>query len=226
MTQFKRVREGEKASASEYNKLLDVVESLEYFAKGGEDVASIGGKMYRVPSRPDWLRFQLEEDLRDGTATADALQLTWDGTGFKSTGITKTLYGEFLQGTISSGERVLAWQTAGKHFPVGGGGSGSGPTVISFTITDIYRGIGLLCNAVEATVLEVSCGATDVDVGDEVIIWDALTCTFSMPMELLIGIKGYATRMTTPDPIGDGGPEPETPCRWVVTFLCCADETV
>jgi hypothetical protein len=109
---------------------------------------------------------------------------------------------------------------------------GSGDEIIMFEITEIIRGKGLLCNAVEATVLNVSCNLTSPAVGDTVEIWDSLGCTFNMPMELLIGVRGYAVRMTTPDAystlgqeqFGDGGPQPETPCRWEATRLCCVEE--
>lgn len=131
------------------------------------------------------------------------------------------------------------WYT---RFSVGGG---SGLTVVMFEILDIYRGIGLNCNAVEARILNVSCNGTaesnpqsgsvsvsglSSSIGGTIIVWDSLGCIFNCPMDLLIGVRGYATRMTTPE---DGsslaleqfpsGPQPERPCRWEVTTLCCVE---
>lgn len=104
---------------------------------------------------------------------------------------------------------------------------------VQFVITDIYRGIGLNCNAVEAVVQNVSCGASWPLVGDEIIVWDSLGCRFNCPMDLLIGVRGYAERMTTPPADSElgleqfaSGPQPERPCRWEVDELCCVEENV
>lgn len=108
--------------------------------------------------------------------------------------------------------------------PISGGGDGA---IIAFEITDIYRGFGLNCNAVEAVVLNVSSGS-GVAEGDEIIVWDIdLGCNFALPPNLLIGLRGKASRMTNNvDPYTWVGPDtiPEGPTRWEVIRLCCAEE--
>ena len=112
--------------------------------------------------------------------------------------------------------------------------SGGTPT-ISFEITDILRGKGLLCNAVEAKVLGVSCNYSGVSPCDIVVVWDGLLQAFAVPMELLIGVKGYATLMKTPDEystcldfveFNDGGIQSDRPCRWEVISLGCPEEVL
>lgn len=111
-----------------------------------------------------------------------------------------------------------------------GGGTGGGQRIL-FQIDSISRGIGLGCNAVDATVLNVSCGDSIVSIGDTVRIWDALGCVFNIPEALLIGKEGYASYMTTPsypdiDPIQLDGedPEPAPTCRWEAEKICCVEE--
>lgn len=132
-------------------------------------------------------------------------------------------------GFVAEGTIVRVMKSHGRWYIIPEGGSGT--PVVMFVIDDILRGDGLLCNAVEATVLNVSCNLGSPAVGDSIEVWDSLGCVFNCPMELLIGVRGYATRMTTPPDGSDladeqfpSGPQPETPCRWEVTALCCVEE--
>lgn len=125
----------------------------------------------------------------------------------------------------SIGDKVWVRNYFGQWVIVSGG-DGDG-AIIAFEITDIYRGFGLNCNAVEAVVTNVSSGA-GVAEGDEIIVWDIdLGCNFALPPNLLIGLKGKASRMVNNvNPYTWIGPDtiPEGPTRWEVIRLCCAEE--
>jgi hypothetical protein len=87
------------------------------------------------------------------------------------------------------------------------------------------------CLSIVAEVLEISCGASDVAVGDEVTIWDPSACWFNLPIEILENTTGTAARMAVganfaPSECEDfygGYPEAEA-CYWVVQHLCCTEE--
>lgn len=113
-----------------------------------------------------------------------------------------------------------------RKWPIPEDGLSSGFGVIDFEITDIIRGRGLLCNAVEAIVLNVACGVTGVAVNDVITVWDDRLCRFQLPMNLLIGVQGTAIRMNTVTTFYDGGAEQETPCHWAVLTLCCVEEAL
>lgn len=112
-----------------------------------------------------------------------------------------------------------------RRYPVPEDGGGSGATIIAFEIIDVVRGIGFSCNAMLCLVTGVHCDATSPSIGDEITVWDGMTCAFDLPFELLDGKTGYAVRMTTPASyFYDGGAESERPCRWEVLRLCCTEE--
>lgn len=88
------------------------------------------------------------------------------------------------------------------------------------------------CAAVRASVVGVSCNSAGVSVGDEVTIWDPTACWFNLAMDVLTGMYGMATKMsTTGDDLvalcnaGTGtGSEPAGSCYWTVLNLCCTEE--
>lgn len=111
--------------------------------------------------------------------------------------------------------------------------AGGGGQIILFKVTDAVPAFSsnpslpnpFICNAVQAVVENVSCSmAGNVNIGDEVIIWDELGCNFNLPMDLLIGVYGYATRMVTQDLTEEKVYPLEYPCYWVVMRLCCVEE--
>lgn len=130
---------------------------------------------------------------------------------------------------VDSLPRTWGWELVPFQLPANSGracGGGDG-AIIAFQVTDIYRGFGLNCNAVEAVVTNVSSGS-GVAEGDSIIVWDIdLGCNFALPPNLLIGLKGKASRMTNNvNPYTWVGPDtiPEGPTRWEVIRLCCSEE--
>lgn len=112
---------------------------------------------------------------------------------------------------------------------------GTGHTVIRFSITSVgpfESETSAYCLSVRAEVLDISCGATDVSVGDSVIVWDPSGCYFSVPSEILINMYGTAVKMTWDassvvateciDEFGEFSLDGE--CWWLVQGLCCAEE--
>jgi hypothetical protein len=118
MIRFPRVKEGEKPSAKQYNRLVDEVERLSNLANGGDQsVFSAAGGVFPYGKQPEWLRFELIDDLVQGGDPAEAKQLTWSsGYEFVDTGIRKNIYPDFMIGSIPSGTKVLAWMTAARWY--------------------------------------------------------------------------------------------------------------
>lgn len=116
----------------------------------------------------------------------------------------------------------------------GGGGGTSGPTKIRFTIlsTSFTVGLGALgCDHVIALVNHVSCGANDVAVGDEVEVYDPEYCHFNLPIPLLVGLSGSATRMKSENyqegleyPFECAAELRAAKCMFMIDSLCCAEE--
>lgn len=110
-----------------------------------------------------------------------------------------------------------------------GGGGGSGHETIEFTILSWCPGLATgTCECVVAEVTMISCGATSVRVGDEIVIWDPRLCWFNMPISVLVGMTGTANKMENRGIVGDVAC-PETPvdsseCIWIVEHLCCSEE--
>jgi len=115
---------------------------------------------------------------------------------------------------------------------VGGGGAPK----IRFTIlsTSFTVGLGALgCDHVVVRVDHVSCSGTGVAVGDEVNVYDPEYCHFNLPIELLIGLSGTATRYKSenyqPDLeyLLDCVAEVQTAgCMWMIDTLCCSEEEI
>lgn len=121
-----------------------------------------------------------------------------------------------------------------RQTPVLRGEAGSGAPRIRFTVlaTDFTVGLGALgCDHVIALVTHVSCGGAGVSVGDEVKVYDPEYCHFNLPIELLVGLSGTATKMDADSYLegldyflycleevrADG-------CIWMIDTLCCAEE--
>lgn len=140
--------------------------------------------------------------------------------------------------SVSGGEYIAITKEKFGSWVYKKSGGGTGQPQIMFEVLDIVRGKGLGCNAVEVEILNVSCEADTSLIGTETVVWDGLGCHFNLPMELLIGKRGYALRMTTPpaysmlaleqfDPsVWGDSPQPTYPCRWEVDKLCCVEENV
>ena len=105
-----------------------------------------------------------------------------------------------------------------------------GTEVISFRVLAAGPFLGemaLECDSVVAQVLNVSCGGSSVSVGDEVTVWDPSRCYFNMPIEMLIGALGRATRMVNDmEDVVDcyEALAEEGRCKWEVLTLCCTEE--
>lgn len=114
------------------------------------------------------------------------------------------------------------------RYPVLSGSKSGGAEIIHFRIIEVLRGVGLDCNACLCEVINTACGMGSPAIGDEVPVWDGLGCNFNLPESLLIGLEGYAMKMTNPNA---GGEESDTeftetgPCRWEVQRMCCAEES-
>lgn len=135
------------------------------------------------------------------------------------------------------------------------GSGGGGSTTIRFQILSLgpfTSESSAYCLTVLAEVLDVSCNGSGVNIGDEVVIWDPDQCQFSIPAELLVGLRGSAIMMrwANADTLGTGTgtgtniPIPgrgggisqcvgdlgsgtgwvEGECWWMVQTLCCGEE--
>lgn len=110
-------------------------------------------------------------------------------------------------------------------------GSGNLGDMIDFEVLEWFSNAdpdNPICDCVLAVVTLVQCGSS-VQVGDEVLICDPSLCWFNLPVEILVGTRGYATLMarnglldTLDCPallvtfdIGE--------CIWVVRGLCCTE---
>lgn len=110
------------------------------------------------------------------------------------------------------------------------GKGGGGAPQIRFEVTAASPSQGndqVECDYVTAEVLAVSCGGAGVSVGDEVVVWDPSRCQFAIPIEVLVGTHGWATRMVNAtEGITDCLDErlAQGSCLWMVTTLCCCEE--
>ena len=105
---------------------------------------------------------------------------------------------------------------------------------IRFQILSCSFSIGLGavgCDHVTAIVKHVSCGGAGVKVGDEVDIYDPEYCHFNLPVELLVGLSGSATKMDAAsygagsEYVVDCVPDVQAlGCIWMIDTLCCAEE--
>ncbi len=106
----------------------------------------------------------------------------------------------------------------------------SGTQVIRFEILAAGPFLGdlaLECDSVVAEVTDISCAGAGVSVGDEVVVWDPDRCHFNVPLEVLIGAHGSASKMVNDteyltDCLYDL--EAEGACRWVTGPLCCVED--
>ncbi len=118
-------------------------------------------------------------------------------------------------------------------------GSGSATGIIGFRVLSAapyeYSDLPECGQSLKVTaeVTEVSCGTTDVSIGDYVTIYDPRHCKFDLPIEVLIGALGTAVKMTNTMTTDYGDIEPGCAeyeelsvltCRWVVTDLSCCEE--
>jgi hypothetical protein len=88
-------------------------------------------------------------------------------------------------------------------------GGSTAAVTIRFRIISVGPFIGeysAYCITVLAEVLDVSCGGSGVEIGDEVVIWDPSQCNFNIPADLLPGMYGTAIQMSwgTVDGTGSG----------------------
>lgn len=110
------------------------------------------------------------------------------------------------------------------------GKGGGGAPIIRFEVLAAGPFLGdtvLECDYVTAEVLGISCKGAGVSVGDEIIVWDPGRCQFNIPLEVLIGTHGWATKMVNDTEGADDCLDErvaEGACRWVVQALCCAEE--
>ena len=137
----------------------------------------------------------------------------------------------------SAGDEVSADQgdtnpKKGQWEVVAGGGGGAARIRFTILATDFTVGNGALgCDHVVAIVTHVSCGGAGVSVGDEVKIYDPEYCHFNLPIDLLVGLSGTATKMDSSSyqegldyilycmqEIRDDG------CIWMIDTLCCSEE--
>ena len=112
--------------------------------------------------------------------------------------------------------------------------SAGGAARIRFQILSCSFSIGLGvqgCDHVTAIVTHVSCGGAGVSVGDEVDIYDPEYCHFNLPVELLVGLSGSATKMNAAsygagqEYVVDCVPDVQAlGCIWMIDTLCCAEE--
>jgi hypothetical protein len=108
---------------------------------------------------------------------------------------------------------------------------GSDLAIIKFEVTAAGPYLGDVtpeCDYVTAEVLNVTCAGSGVSIGDEVRVWDPERCHFNIPVEILVGSVGWATRMTSPDPYSAfeclEQAEQDAGCRWEVQTLCCTEQ--
>lgn len=118
-------------------------------------------------------------------------------------------------------------------------GGGAGAEIISFRVLSAgpfaYSDLPECESAIRvlAEVVEVNCGSCSVSVGDRVIIYDPRHCKFDIPIEVLLGALGTATKMQN-TMTSDFGEVLEycaeyeelsgLTCRWVVIDLTCCEE--
>lgn len=91
-------------------------------------------------------------------------------------------------------------------------GTSSSSSLIVFTLDTVD------CEAKTATasVIAISCGATDLGIGDSVNLVDFAGCHLTCPENLMIGLSGTASYMESDS---SGG------CVWNIISLCCLGET-
>ena len=130
-----------------------------------------------------------------------------------------------------SGPVDLRWNDTKKIWQAGSSSS----QVVRFQITDTNSEIGkgaIGCDSVTATVLEKGCGMTALATGDSITVYDPDFAYFNIPIDLLVGMYGYASEMQNPlfGSTGVADCEAEQAaqgnCYWCVTSLSCAEEEI
>lgn len=130
-----------------------------------------------------------------------------------------------------SGPIDLRWNDTKKIWQAGSSSS----QVVRFQITDTNSEIGkgsIGCDNVTAIVLEKGCGMTALATGDSITVYDPDFAYFNIPIDLLVGMYGYASEMQNPlfGSTGVADCEAEQAaqgsCYWCVTSLSCAEEEI
>ena len=115
------LKSGDPLYAEDYSALVRQVNKLTSLYAGGQEgfVANAAG-IFPIPKKHDDRRYELTEALyRTSSATAD--ELYWDGSDWQTTGVEKTIYGDFSTGYWFSGDNVWAVPRAGRFYAVGCG---------------------------------------------------------------------------------------------------------
>lgn len=130
-----------------------------------------------------------------------------------------------------SGPVDLRWDDTRKVWNAGG----NSHKMVRFQITDTNSEIGkgsIGCDNVSGIILEKVCGMSALSTGDSILIYDPEYTYFNMPLNLLVGMKGYAVEMQNPLAGSTGIVECEAiqaqqgDCYWCVTSLQCAEEEI
>lgn len=114
-------------------------------------------------------------------------------------------------------------------------GGGGGAEIISFRVLSqgvVFESGAYITDKVLAQVLDVNCPSASVEVGDFVHVWDPYANHFDVPMDILLGSRGVATKMRWDSEQGYYGdeqhpnyPEPDDDgCWWMVTSMACVEE--
>lgn len=141
--------------------------------------------------------------------------------------------------SVSAGTVCLAIREKNGQYVLLNPSSGGAPR-IRFTIASASLTIGngtLGCDHVVGVVTFVSCDAAGVAVGDQVDIYDPEYCHFNLPVDLLVGLSGTATKMDSSSyqsTLGTGTGTgsaldcitdvQNAGCVWMIDTLCCAEE--
>ena len=109
-----------------------------------------------------------------------------------------------------------------------------GTTTIRFRILSagpLYENPNMVCGIARVEVLDVSCNATGVSIGDEVYVFDPDECWLNIPIEVLVGATGKATKMSGGAGASVGSCIDEYSyeadigdCWFLVDSLCCTGE--
>lgn len=139
-----------------------------------------------------------------------------------------------LAGAGSGAAQVL-WKESGTGpkwavVRLGNPGGGGGASAIKFKVIAVgppYEADDYTCNTVVGEVLHVPCSATDVVVGQEIIVWDIEGCAFGIPDLNLLNAIGWAQKMAKPDGLLSEceNDDPSESCIWMIQILsCCLEE--
>jgi len=122
----------------------------------------------------------------------------------------------------SSGDAIVVVPFNKAYVAISGGGSAtSGVGIIGFQLTSADCDLG----TADGTVIAVPCtNSTGLSIGSEVALIDFMGCFLTGSSAAMIGLKGYATKMTDGDDRGDSQYEYHDGCHWHIFSLCCAGE--